>query len=153
MGLFNSSWRYYQLKNKKQLWFSPKGIFKCPVREQLEKTENYVDEKMHNYALSTGETHVEYEKAQEEHLENGDTKITNIRTIKKVLKGRKDLFCKCGLPMVFKGYPVYVKKILKEGKVVGGLFTMGEEDKKYPTRYFKTRPAQDKYIRKTLTEK
>jgi hypothetical protein len=154
MSIFgDTGWRYYRLKNKKQLWFNSKGFFKCPVQEKLDKTSPYNDEKGHNSSIKTGDNHIEYDKSKEELLDNGDTKITNSRTIKKVLKGRKDLYCKCGLPMVFKGYPVYLEKIIKEGKNVSGLFTMGGESKKYPTRYFKNRPAQDKYIRKTLTEK
>lgn len=145
MGLFNSGWYYYTLKNGWQMHYSSKGIFKCP------KAGESYSESQHSL-LHTGQNTIEYGNTESTKLPNGDVKEVSTRTIRKVLKGRQ-YKCKCGAEMKFLGYPVYLKKILKEGRVIGGMFRMGGEDKRKPTRYFITTTAQQKYIRKMLATK
>ena len=155
MSLLNSRWYYYTLKKTKQgqwkLNYSTSAFFHCEkIGVEVEK-----DAPLHSHtgSLRCGDSHRERVGEKKWINESGDRFLRTTIVYKKVSKGRKDLKCKCGAKMVFKGYPTNLELVKKEGKVVGGLFSMGGRSTQKPTRYFKTRKARENYISRIINSK
>lgn len=146
------AWYYRNLPNKKKIEWATNGSFYCPAEtEAIKKSRedgehHFTDRTKHDEVLTTGGWHVERDEPIKLELPNGDFEITSRRVHKKVTKTRKDLKCKCGLTMEFVGYPAKLTKTIKEGKTVGGLFTMGGEERILKYRYFKKRTAQKTWV-------
>jgi len=158
MGLFGANWYYYTLKRGWKINYSKMSVFHC-VQQDKDRKEakakgiDYHYDQKHIDSRNSGQIIRETVQSKRWEDENGDTHQLTEIVFKKVYKGRKDLKCTCGSKVVFMGYPTYLEKVKKEGKEIGGLFKMGGESRRYPTRYFKTRNAQERYISKILNSK
>lgn len=149
---------YYKLSKNRILDYTTNGWFKCPVmlKEQKEYEDQgkiYLrDERKHNI-VETGKNHVTYREAKREELPNGDIVVINEKIFQKATKERKDLVCKCGATLEFIGYHAYIEKVIKPGETfLGGLTTMGHETKRLNDRWFKTKGAQQKWIKNELAK-
>lgn len=121
--------------------YNPQGVFSCG--------ENTAQ---HDFAY-TGEFHTE-RKTIEKVLPNGDKLVTTFATHKKVTKNREDLICKCGKPMTFLGYRVWVEKLIDEGKSTSigsfGTINVGRRTEVDSVRYFQSKTKMMEYIKATL---
>lgn len=143
----DSDMYYYTLKNGKTLNYNVNGIWEHPENEcTFKTTQPPLQGKMWKEGISNESVIGAPDK-------NGDQTRTDtdVLKLKKCSQGRKDLLCNyCKEPFIWKGYKVWVEKVVKPGKIVGGMFRMGRETKTYMTRWFNKKGQQMKFIEKFL---
>lgn len=134
--------RYYEPKNNHLIHFAIKGVFVCEDKDTSKKShDRYLIGKTHTWITDTKDTQ----------LPNGDIERVTTRIRGKVDRKRKDMKCRCGGKMIFEGYWVREEKIIKPGKIIHGLFTMGGESRN-KMRYFKKKSKQKEYCIKRYNE-
>ena len=139
--------RYYRLKSGKQLWYAEHGWFECPKSSRDKKG---IPDFNHEGKYK-GDFQRKFIDKKEEPMDDG--KVMRIRRILTWKASKKNPpYCKCGEKMKWKGYGVWLKKVLDEGKVIGGMFRMGAKEKRYWHRYFKTKSKQLDFIQKVLAK-
>jgi len=130
-------WYYYEPKKNHFINWATKGIFSC--EKDSEKSDR------HSRQTTIGDSYTFEVSYKESELENGDLLSTRVMCKAKVARDRKDLKCRCGAKMVFKGYMVHEQRIIKEGKKTG-IFIQGEVTKD-KFRWFKKKNKQLEYVK------
>jgi len=140
----------YKIGKNKRLGYNTDGYFWCPLAFEGKSKEGFIDRTKHNERVKSGEmTRKVLENRQEETPEGT---ITHFKELKYVATRKQPPFCRCGQEMAWKGYPVWYEYRDPKAKMIGGMFRMGTRDKRYWTKYFRTRKAREKFIARFLVK-
>lgn len=147
----------YRIGKNKRLGYNTDGFFDCPdvVTErklaEAKKERYFVDRTKHKECFKSGENCFQEVERKIETTPDGK-EMTIVKTLKWSVDKKNPPICRCGKEMIWMGYPVWYKYVDPRAKMIGGLFRMGNKDKIYWTKHFRTRKAREKFIARFLTK-